>query len=141
VATYTAPPQAVGHVNIGVAPALAPALVQTFQLSVAAPILIQITQGVPDGSIAIDQFATLIAQVDDDSSNGPVDWAVTCASPGACGSFSPAHSDCIAEPSPAKKCLATTIFTAPSAVPASKLTITATSTSNPAQPASQGDVE
>jgi hypothetical protein len=117
--TYTAPPTALGHVNIQVAATASPATVQVFTLSVTAPISIAITQGVPNNTIATNHSAPLVATVSDDSANGGVDWTVTCAGPGPCGSFSLLHT----------ASGATTTFNAPSAVPTpNTVTIIATST-------------
>ncbi len=127
--TYTAPPKAVNHVNIQVAATASPTtVVATFQISIVAPISIAITQGVLNNTIVANAGAPLVATVSNDSANGGVDWAVNCASAGACGSFSPTHT---ASGAP-------TTYTAPASVPTgSTVTITATSTTDPTKSASE----
>jgi hypothetical protein len=96
----------------------------TVNVTIVAPLSVQITQGVPTGSIVQGASAPLIATVTNDPSNQGVDWTVSCGSPGACGTFVPTHT----------ASGAATTFTAPSAVPSGNtVTITATSTAQPSQ--------
>jgi len=91
-------------------------------VNIVAPISVKITQGITNNVIVTSGSGSLAATVSNDSANAGVDWAVTCGSPGACGSFSPVHT----------ASGASTTFTAPSAVPVGGLvTITATSTADP----------
>jgi hypothetical protein len=128
-ATYTAPPTAVNHVRIeAVATASPRNAVATVQISITAPISIAITQGVVNNTIVSSASAPLVATVSNDAANAGVDWTVTCASAGACGSFTPTHT--------ASGVTAT--FTAPTAVPANNtVTITATSTTDTTKSASE----
>jgi hypothetical protein len=130
-ATYFAPPTAVNHVNIQAAATASPtAAVAKIQISIAAPISIAITQGVVNKTIVAKASAPLVATVSNDAANGGVDWTVTCASAGACGSFSPAHT----------ASGATSTFAAPTSVPTNNtVTITATSTTDPTKTASETD--
>jgi hypothetical protein len=129
--TYTAPPTAVNHVNIQVVASASPTTAaQTVQISVTAPISIVITNGLLNNSIVTNASAPLVATVSHDSANKGVDWTVTCANLGACGSFSLPHTD---------SGVATT-FMAPSTVPANNtVTIIATSTSDPSKTAQETD--
>ena len=47
----------------------------------------------PPGSIQVASITTLTAVVSNDPSNAGVDWSLTCAVSGACGSFSPTAPD------------------------------------------------
>ena len=96
----------------------------TATVMIVAPLSVQITQGVPTGSIVQGASAPLVATVNNDPANSGVDWTVSCGSLGACGTFLPAHT----------ASGAATTFTAPSAPPAgNSVTITATSTADPSQ--------
>jgi hypothetical protein len=73
----------------------------------------------PPTSLVIGETASLTANVTGDSSNAGVDWTVSCTPTGACGSFTPTHTNSGS----------TTTYTAPAAVPSNgSVTITATST-------------
>ena len=97
-------------------------------VTIAAPISLQLAQNVPNGTIVQGRTASLIAAVSNDSANAGVDWSVECSSPGSCGSFSPAHT----------ASGATTVYTAPPVIPTGgTVTITAASTTDPTQTASQ----
>jgi hypothetical protein len=134
-ATYTAPPPplppgtTVKHVFLQAAATASPQnATATVEISVIAPISIIITQGLVNKAIVANHNATLVATVSNDPANAGVDWAVTCATAGACGSFSPTHTVSGAP----------TNFTAPGAVPAgNSVTITATSTTDPTMVASE----
>ena len=78
-------------------------------------------QTAPPSSLVVASSTPVTAVVANDSSNAGVDWSVTCASSGACGSFNPTHT---------ASGTATT-YTAPPAIPAGNtVTITATSTAD-----------
>jgi hypothetical protein len=128
-ATYYAPPTAVNHVKIqAAATASLINAIATVEISITAPISVVISQGAVNNSIVVNANAPLVATVSNDTANEGVDWTVTCGSSGACGSFSPAHT----------ASGATTIFTAPSAVPTGNtVTITAASTADPSQTATE----
>jgi hypothetical protein len=143
-ATYTAPPPPtpqlppgtpppVKHVSLQAAPTASPQSgTATVEISVIPPISIAIAQGVVNNSIVKNKSAPLVATVTYDAAaaNATVDWTVTCASAGACGSFSPTRT----------VTGATTTFTAPAAVPAnSSVTITATSATDPTKSVSETD--
>lgn len=94
----------------------------TTNVTIVAPITINITQGVANNSIVQNDTAKLVAAVTNDVASAGVDWTVTCGTAGNCGSFSPAHT----------ASGAATTFTAPSAIPAGgSVTITAASTTDP----------
>src|SRR5579862_8309304 len=44
----------------------------------------------PPSSIALNQTASIVATVDNDSANKGVDWS--CTPTGSCGTFNPAHT-------------------------------------------------
>ncbi len=78
--------------------------------------------------LLLNATAPLIATVSNDAANAGVDWSVTCGSlvPGACGAFSSAHTSDGGQ----------TTFTAPASVPTgATVTITAKSTTDPTQSA------
>ncbi|HKV06205.1 MAG TPA: hypothetical protein VJO53_14000 [Candidatus Acidoferrales bacterium] len=75
---------------------------------------IDITTG-PPAAMEVNQTATIVAKLTNDSSNAGVDWS--CTPTGTCGSFNPAHTASGAN----------TVYTAPSA-PVAKVVITAAST-------------
>ena len=129
--TYFAPATAVKHVNIQAAATASPTtVVANFQLDVVAPISIVLTEGLLNNTIVAKASAPLVAAVSNDPASGGVDWTVTCASAGACGSFSPTHT----------LSGAPTTFTAPASVPTGNLvTITAASTTDPTKTASETD--
>ena len=131
-ATFTAPPVIPSpnpppglQVTItAYATAAGTSVLSSVTVNIVAPISVKITQGITNNTIVQNGSASLVATVANDSGNAGADWAVSCGSPGACGSFSPAHT---ASGAP-------TTFSAPSAVPAGNtLTITATSTADPAR--------
>jgi hypothetical protein len=134
-ATFTAPPTVPAPnptpnpvVTITATSTAAGSVTATANVTIVAPISVQITQSAPSNSLVVNGTAPLIATVTNDSADAGVDWSVTCGSPGACGSFSPAHT--------ASGALAT--FTAPGAVPAGNtVTITAASTTDPTQSAKE----
>jgi hypothetical protein len=133
-ATFTAPatvPSPSPIVTITAESTASPvAVYATANVTIAAPVSVTITQQVPTGTIIENTSASLIATVSNDPANAGVDWTVTCGSPspGACGSFSPAHT---------ASGVATT-YTAPAAPPTgSTVTITAASTTQPSQTATQ----
>ena len=128
-ATFFAPPKAVNHVMIQAAATASPTSASaTVEISIAAPISIAITQGLVNKMIVANHNAKIVATVSNDAANEGVDWTVTCASAGACGSFSATHT----------VSGATTTFTAPAAVPANNtVTITATSTTDPTKVVSE----
>jgi len=100
----------------------------TANVTIVAPISVTLSTGVPGGAIEISSTASLVATVGNDPANAGVDWSVTCANPGACGSFSPTHT----------ASGATTTYTAPAAPPiGGTVTITAASTAQPNQTAMQ----
>jgi hypothetical protein len=108
-ATYFAPPNAVNHVVLQAAATASPVnAFQTLEISITSPISISITQGIPNDTIVQNATAALIATVSNDAQNEGVDWTVTCASAGACGFFTPAHT----------ASGASTTYQAPPAVPA-----------------------
>jgi len=129
-ATFTAPATVASPPTVFVTATSTanPNLSITASVTVVNPLSVQITQGVPTNSIAINGTAPLIAAVSNDSSNAGVDWSVICSSAGACGSLSPTHTDSGA----------TTTYTAPSAVPAGgTVTITAAATADATKTAAQ----
>jgi hypothetical protein len=100
----------------------------TTNVTIVAPIAINITQGVANNSIVQNHSAKLVAGVTNDAANAGVDWTVTCGTAGSCGTFSPAHT----------ASGAATTFTAPSAIPAGgSATITAASTTDPTKTATE----
>jgi hypothetical protein len=100
----------------------------TVTVDIVAPLSVSITEGIVNNTIVENVSAPLIATVSNDNSNAGVDWTVTCGSPGACGTISPAHT----------ASGAATTYTAPSAPPSGNtVTITATSTANPTTNAQQ----
>lgn len=105
-------------------------LTASTNVTIVAPISIKIDQGVPNNSIVQGHSAFLAASVTNDLANAGIDWTVTCDSPGACGTFSSAHT----------ASGALTKFTAPSAPPTGgTVTITATSTTDNTKTASETD--
>lgn len=125
--TYFAPPTPESRVTIQAAAAVASgpggptSAFTTFELSVAPPVFIDISQGIPHDQIVVNTSAPLVATVTNDPNVLGVDWTVTCSSAGACGSFNPAHTT---SGTP-------TSYTAPAAVPSpSTVTITATATAD-----------
>src|SRR5579872_725070 len=81
----------------------------------------------PPSSVDVSSNNPLTAVVANDPSNAGVDWTVTCANAGACGSFNPAHTASGSE----------TTYTAPPSVPTGgSVTVTATSTSDKTKTAS-----
>src|SRR5271168_5009243 len=104
------------------------AVFATTNVTIVAPIAINITQGVVNNTIVQSDTAKLVAAVANDVASAGVDWTVTCGTVGNCGSFSPAHT---------ASGNATT-FTAPSAIPAGgSVIITAASTTDPTKTATQ----
>jgi len=100
----------------------------TGNVTIVAPISVQITKKVPNDLLLLNATAPLIATVSNDAANAGVDWSVTCGSvvTGACGTFSSAHTSDGGQ----------TIFTAPAAVPTgTTVTITAKSSTDPTQSA------
>jgi hypothetical protein len=96
-------------------------LLSSVTLNIVAPVSVKITGGITNSTIVTNASAPLVATVSNDFANMGVDWAVTCGSAGACGTFSPTHT----------ASGGTTTYTAPSAPPAGgTVTITATSTSD-----------
>lgn len=85
---------------------------------------IAVTVAPANASVAIRSSASLVATVAFDAAGNGVDWSQpVCGTPAACGSISPSHT--------ASNAVA--IYTPPAAIPAgSTVTITASSTSNPA---------
>jgi hypothetical protein len=130
-ATYTAPGTARKQVTLqAAATASLQNATATVVISIIPPVSIVITQGVVNNSIVKNKSARLVATVSNDPANAGVDWTVTCASAGACGSFSATHT----------ASGVTTTFTAPAAVPANNtVTITATSTTDPTKSVSETD--
>jgi hypothetical protein len=140
-ATFTAPPTAPaagigfgpGGVTItATAAATAGPSVTTARanVTIVVPISIKLDQGVPNNTIVQNHTAKLVATVSNDTANAGVNWAVTCGTPGSCGTFSPAHT----------VSGAATTFTAPSAIPAGgSVTITAMSTTDPTKTAAETD--
>jgi hypothetical protein len=142
-ATFTAPPTAPptgigfgpGDVRITATASAAggPSVgTTTANVTIVVPISIKLDQGVPNNTIVQNHTAKLVATVSNDTTNAGVNWAVTCGTPGNCGTFSPAHTVSGAP----------TTFTAPSAIPAGgSVTITATtaSTSAPTQTVTETD--
>ncbi|MGO9446137.1 MAG: hypothetical protein ACLPXB_15385 [Thiobacillaceae bacterium] len=129
-ATFTAPatvPSPSAVVTITAESTASPvAVYATATVTIVAPVSVAITQGVPTGTIVVNTSKPLVATVSNDPANAGVDWTVTCGSPGACGSFSPTHT---------ASGVATT-YTAPAAPPAGAVvTITAASTTQPSQTA------
>ncbi len=85
----------------------------------ALPISVSFTSAAP-ASLQVNATASLAVAIISDSANAGVKWSVTCVSSGACGSFSTSGPG------------TSTIFTAPSTVPAgSTVTVMATSVTNP----------
>jgi len=104
----------------------------TASVTIVAPISIQITQGVPTGSMVANSGAPLVATVSNDPENEGVDWTVTCGSPGAgaCGTFS------LSPPHTASG--ASITYNAPASVPAGNtVTVTAASTTDPTKTATE----
>jgi hypothetical protein len=102
----------------------------TTNVTIVAPITINITQGVLNNTIVHNRTANLIAAVTNDPANAGVDWTVTCNTPGGCGTFTPAHT----------ASGAATSFTSPSAIPTGgTVTITAASTTDPSKTATETD--
>ncbi len=100
----------------------------SLNVTIVAPISVTITQGVPTGSMIANSGAPLVATVANDTADAGVDWTVSCGGPGACGTFSPAHT----------ASGAATTFTAPASVPAGNtVTITAASTTDPTKTADE----
>ena len=101
-------------------------------VNIVAPISVSITPpGVQNSTIIANRTASLVATVSNDYSNAGVDWTVSCGSPGACGTFSPAHT---ASGAP-------TTYTAPGAPPSGNtVTIAATSTADPSKSAQQPNI-
>ncbi len=100
----------------------------TANVTIVAPISVEITQGIPTGSIVKNAKAPFVATVTNDTANAGVDWTVSCGSPGVCGSFSPTHT----------ASGGTTTFTAPAAVPlGNTVTITSTSSTDTSRSASE----
>jgi len=94
--------------------------------TIVAPISVQLAQNVLNGTIVQGRTTQLIATVTNDTSNAGVDWS--CSPAGSCGSFSPAHTSSGA----------TTLYTAPAAIPAGgTATLAAASTADPTKTASQ----
>lgn len=97
-------------------------------VTIVAPLSVQITKKVPNDLLLLNGTAPLIATVTNDAANAGVDWSVSCGStvPAACGTFLPAHTSGGGQ----------TMFTAPALVPTgSTVTITAKSTTDPTQSA------
>src|SRR5262249_30024977 len=100
VATFTAPPlvpspnPAPGpQVTItAFASATGPSVQTSVTVNIVAPVSVKITQGITNNVIVQNNSASLVATADNDSANAGLDWAVTCGSLGACGSFSPTHT-------------------------------------------------
>jgi hypothetical protein len=91
-------------------------------VNIVAPISVKITGGITNNTTVANASSPLVAAVSDDFANAGVDWAVTCGSLGACGTFSPIHTTSGGA----------TTYTAPISPPTSgTVTITATSTSDP----------
>ncbi len=83
-------------------------------------ISVAITQA-PPTSIIVGNAVPMSATVSGDPANAGIDWVATCGSAPLCGSFSPAHT----------ASGATTIYTAPTEVPAQgTVAVTALSTTN-----------
>ena len=102
----------------------------TVTVNIVAPISVSITKKA-NTTIVANRTASLVATVSNDFSNAGVDWTVSCGSPGACGTFSPAHT---ASGAP-------TTYTAPSAPPSGNtVTITATSTADPTKSDQQQNI-
>jgi hypothetical protein len=101
-------------------------------VNIVAPISVSITPpGVQNSTIVANHTASLVATVSNDYSNAGVDWTVSCGSPGACGTFSPAHT----------ASGAATTYTAPSAPPSGNtVTITAASTADPTKNTQQPNI-
>ncbi len=97
-------------------------------VNIVAPASVSITQGVVNNTIVVNANAPLVATVSNDPANAGVDWAVTCRSVGACGSFSPTHT----------ASGSSTTYTAPGTIPTgTTVTITATSTADTTKNAQQ----
>jgi hypothetical protein len=131
-ATFTAPSTAPAPNPIVTITAYATAagtnVYATANVNIVAPISVTLSTGVPGGAIAINRTASLVATVSNDPSNLGVDWTVTCANLGACGSFSPAHT----------ASGSATIYTSPASPPTGgTVIITAASTTQPNQTATQ----
>jgi len=115
----------------GPATGVASTLKASVTVNIVAPISVKITQGVNNNTIVANHTASLIATVSNDYSNAGLDWTVSCGSPGACGTFSPAHT----------ASGATTTYTAPSAPPSGNtVAITAISTADPTKSDQQQNV-
>jgi len=132
---YTAPPVVPGDaqnpnpsVNIVAQAAASPSATLVANVTILAPVSIQLLQGVSNGTIVQGSTASLIATVAGDPANAGVDWSVNCGSPGSCGSFSLSHT----------ASGATTVYTAPPSIPTGgTITITAASTTDPTKTVSQ----
>ena len=108
-----------------------PTIFATVTVNIVAPISVAITQTIKNSAIIVNNTASLIATVSNDYTNAGVDWTVSCGSPGACGTFSPAHTASGAG----------TMYTASNAIPAGNtVTITATSTADPTKNAQQQNI-
>lgn len=84
------------------------------------PLTVSFTQS-PPTSTGLGTTNTMSATVSNDSSNAGVDWTVTCATSGTCGSFSPTHT----------ASGAVTTYTAPIIVPSGgTVTISAAATAD-----------
>lgn len=122
-ATYTAPsaiPQG-GTVTVTAKSTTNPAVSATATVTIVktAPIVVTFTAA-PPATLTEGSSATLTAKVASDSANLGVDWAATCGSAGACGTFNltPAHTASAGQ----------ITYTAPATVPAGGVvTITASS--------------
>ena len=114
--------------NAAVSGTTIPNIITKVTVNIVGPISVSITTGVTNNTITQNTSAHLIATVSNDSANAGVDWAVSCGSTGACGTFSPAHT----------ASGAATAYTAPSAPPTpNTVTITATSTADSSKSAQQ----
>jgi len=97
-------------------------------VNIIAPVSVSLITQINNSTIVVNATAPLVATVNNDPADAGVDWTVSCGSPGACGSFSPAHT----------ASGASTTYTAPSAPPTGEIvTIAATSTSDTARSAQQ----
>jgi hypothetical protein len=130
--TFTAPPTVPpGNPQVTItayATAAGPQVNASANVTIFAPISIQLQEGVPTGSIVISASAPLIALLTNDAANAGVDWTVTCGSAGACGAFNPAHT----------ASGSATTYTAPPAIPTGgTVTLTGASTTDPTQTVTQ----
>jgi len=86
------------------------------------PILVTFAAPPPPPTIQPSSSAFFTAKVINDPVGNGVDWTASCGSPGACGTFAPAHT----------AAGDTTTYTSPAAVPSgSTVMVTATSTTDP----------